>query len=164
VWDPISCSGPLPIVVSFGGQAPHAILSFSGPLPIVLSFDGQALRAAIRSFRNSLRSSSPSGTPSDPPLLRWPGNYDFCKTRKSHLQQAVLTITKTRDPKQKNVELKSLQNMFLKKCRGKIYVCWLFLPRACNLNKMGSYTSVHLVISTNSKWLLISHSLNWTHA
>ena len=61
--------------------------------------------------------------PFDPPLRRWPGNYDFCKTRKSHLQQAVLTITKTRDPKQMNVELKSLQNMFLKKCGGKIYVC-----------------------------------------
>ena len=61
----------------------------------------------------------PAVAPSDPPLRQWPGNYDFCKTRKSHLQQAVLTITKTRDPKQMNVELKSLQNMFLKNVEAK---------------------------------------------
>jgi len=89
----------------------------SGPLPILLSFGVQAPHAPSDSFMH------PAVAPSDPPLHQWPGNYDFCKTRKSHLQQAVLTITKTRDPKQMNVELKSLQNMFLKKCGGKIYVC-----------------------------------------
>jgi hypothetical protein len=85
----------------------------SGPLPILLSFGVQALHAASDSFLHA------AVAPSNPPLRRWPGNYDFCKTRKSHLQQAVLTITKTRDPKQINVELKSLQNMFLKNVEAK---------------------------------------------
>ena len=89
-----SCGTLSPAVAPFRSSSPlvgrHCAPFFHAAAPFRSSSPLMGRHCAPRSV--------PSGTPSDPPLLRWPGNYDFCKTRKSRLHQAVPTINRTRDP------------------------------------------------------------------